>query len=481
MKKNPNILLLVNDHQAYYGHEERYGIRRPYYKKLADQGVDFKRAYCTTPLCCPSRRTMASGLYTCHHGQLSGQTDIAYSYETYFDRLRDVGYQLHYYGKWHAGKGTPADFGADGIFCEDYGNPYLFPSYQEYLERFHLPFPQAVIEHNWCTPGWIDDITEREVYRLDRPTMNECVSGILTTPKETHEAFYLAYEACRALETCKAQGQPFFMAVEFWGPHQPYLPTREYADLYDPKKIGEYPSFRDDLSQKPDIYQFEGGRGISRDYRIDLKNQIPWSTWAETMSRCYGQITMTDEAGGQILEKLEELGLAEDTLIIWTTDHGDALASHGGHFDKDAYMAEEVLRIPFAMRFDGQIPAGETCEALVTNADLAPTMLAAAGTGFTKPVDGKNLLSLWADGTRQDVPWRTQVYAESFGHHIPHRARAIMDDRYKYVRNEGQKEELYDLMEDPYELTNLALTKGYPEVLIQKRKELDEMIVREEL
>ncbi len=479
MKKQPNILLLVNDHQAYYGHEKRYGIKRPFYKGLAEKGVDFTRAYCTTPLCCPSRRTMVSGLYTCHHGQLSGQSDVDYTYETYLDKLKDAGYQLYYYGKWHTGKGTPRDFGAEGVFCEDYGNPYLLPSYQAYLREKNLPFPKAIIEHNWCTPGWIDDIVESQEYRLDRHTMNECISGILTTPRETHEAFYLAYEAGRRLEICKEQDQPFFLAVEFWGPHQPYLPTREYADLYNPEEIEEYPSFRDDLSQKPEIYQFEGSRGISRNYRIDLSNPVPWKTWAETMSRCYAQITMTDEAGGRILEKLEELGLAKDTLIIWTADHGDGLACHGGHFDKDAYMAEEVLRIPFAMRYDRHIPAGNVSEALITNADLAPTILAAAGTGFTNSVDGKNILTLWEKDRGKEIQWRDQVYAESFGHHILHRARVMTDARYKYVRNEGQKEELYDLLTDPYELSNLALKEEYRNLLKIKREALDQMIERE--
>lgn len=478
MDRQPNILLLVNDHQAYYGHEKRYNIQRPFYKKLARQGVDFNRAYCATPLCCPSRRTMVSGLYTCHHGQLSGQTDVEYSYETYLERLKNAGYQVYYYGKWHTGKGTPQDFGAEGVFCEDYGNPYLLPAYQEYLEKLNLPFPKAMIEHNWCTPGWIDGIAEGEEYRLDRPTMNECISGILTTPKETHEVFYLAYEACRKLEECRDNNQPFFMAVEFWGPHQPYLPTKEYADLYDPKMIEEYPSFRDNLKQKPDIYQFEGGRGISKNYKIDLENKVSWKIWAETMSRCYGQITMTDEAGGQILNKLEELGMAENTLIIWTADHGDALACHGGHFDKDAYMAEEVLRIPFAMRYDGCIPKGEVSDALVSNIDLAPTMLEAAGTNFNRHVDGTSLLNIWKN---EEKSWRKQIYAESFGHHIPHRARVLIEERYKYVRNEGQIEELYDLVCDPYELHNLALDQEYAEKLLEKRGELDEMIEKEQL
>ena len=182
--------------------------------------------------------------------------------------------------------------------------------------------------------------------------MNECVAGILTTPKETHEAFYFAYEACERLQKLKDSKKPFCLQVEFWGPHQPYLLTKEYADMYPPENIKEYPSFHDNLSGKPDIYHFEGEKGISKNSRIILNNSIPWEKWANTMSRCYGQITMTDEAGGKIIDKLEELDMMKDTLVIWTTDHGDAIASHGGHFDKDAYMVEETLRIPFAMRCD---------------------------------------------------------------------------------------------------------------------------------
>lgn len=470
MKKN--ILLLVNDHQAYYGHDQRYGIRRPAYEKLAAQGVHFPQTYCSTPLCCPSRRTMVTGLYTAHHGQLkNGRTP--FTYETCLEKLRETGYDVFYYGKWHAGVDMPSDFGAEGIFCEGYGNPYLLKEYGEYLKRHNLPFPRMKVEHNWCTPGWIDDIEEGMEYELSRPEMNECISGLLTTPKETHEAFFFAHEACRKLDELVDNERPFCMEVHFWGPHQPYTPTPEYAALYPPEKLEEYPSFRDDLREKPDIYHFEGGRGISENYRIKLDNDVPWSTWAETMSRCYGQITMVDEAGGMILDKLEELGLAKDTLVIWTTDHGDALASHGGHFDKDAYMVEETLRIPFAMRCDGVVPAGTVSPALVSNVDLAPTMLAAAGTCFREPVDGKNLFDLF---TNPEQPWREQVYSESFGHHVPHRAQMLADKRYKYVRNQGQLEELYDLQNDPYEMHNLALREEYSELLENKREQLDTFI-----
>ncbi|MEM8863407.1 MAG: sulfatase-like hydrolase/transferase, partial [Chloroflexota bacterium] len=80
----------------------------------------------------------------------------------------------------------------------------------------------------------------------------------------------------------------------------------------------------------------------------------PWSEWQKMLALCYAQITLVDEAGGRILAKLDELGLAENTLVIWTADHGDALACHGGHFNKRCYLPEEVMRVPLAIRWPGK-------------------------------------------------------------------------------------------------------------------------------
>ena len=251
---------------------------------------------------------------------------------------------------------------------------------------------------------------------------------------------------------------------------------REYSDLYDPASIPVYPSFEDDLSTKPDVYHFEGGKGISEGYRILQPNPVPWDQWAKTLSRCYGQITLTDEAGGLILDKLEELGLAENTLIIWTADHGDGLACHGGHFDKDAYLAEEVMRIPAGVRFDGQLPAGVISHALVSNVDFAPTILDAAGTRFGGQVDGRSLLSIFRTGER---PWREVLYGETFGHHFKHRGQMMVDRRHKYVKNKEQMEELYDLYQDPYEMDNLALKPDRQQLLSDMRERLESWI-REE-
>ena len=108
---------------------------------------------------------MVSGLYTYNHGQ-NNNGDVDFTYETYIERLKQEGYYVYYYGKRHAGKGTAGYFGAEGVFCENYGNPYLHPEYKEYLKEYNLPFPKALMENDWCTPGWIDDIVEGEEKNL---------------------------------------------------------------------------------------------------------------------------------------------------------------------------------------------------------------------------------------------------------------------------------------------------------------------------
>jgi arylsulfatase A-like enzyme len=177
-----------------------------------------------------------------------------------------------------------------------------------------------------------------------------------------------------------------------------------------------------------------------------------------------------DEAIGKILDKLKELGLEENTMIIWTSDHGDALASHGGHFDKDVYLPEEMIRIPFFIRFPGKIPEGIASEKLVSNIDVAPTILDAAGTRFSEPVHGRSVLSIFEEAQNQ---WREDLMCETNGHITRHLGRALIYDGFKYIYNEDALDELYNLEEDPYELHNLIYNEKYKEILSEMKNRLE--------
>lgn len=460
----PNIIMLVNDHQAYYGHPM---VKRPNFERLAGEGVKFTKAYCSCPLCCPSRKSMLTGKFPSRHGQLENAVKTeADSEETYYERLQEQGYDLYYYGKWHASLGTPAELGCGGVSYPDYANPYRQKEYYEYIKRKGIQAAKMVVEKNFWSDSLLHHVKEGELYDFPGKMTNEALSGILVTGKESHEAFYLADMACAKLEELaesqKESGQPFCLRVDFWGPHQPYHPTQEFVDLYPPETIPERQNFRDTLENKPESYKFDTGAGISLGNQLIQPNPMPWEEWQQILSRCYGQITLIDEAGGQILDKVKELGLDENTLILWSADHGDALACHGGHFDKNCYLPEEVLRIPLAVKYPPVIPAGAVSEALVSNVDFAPTILDAAETKFKGRVDGQSLLKLFHKETNS---WRTIVQAETNGHLTPWLGRMGTDGRYKFVYNKGDINELYDLERNPWELHNLIEEIKYVRII----------------
>ncbi|MEM7343619.1 MAG: sulfatase-like hydrolase/transferase [Chloroflexota bacterium] len=460
----PNILFLLNDHQLYYRHGWDRGprIQRPYFDKLAAEGVTFNRAYTACPLCSPARRTMLTGLFPHNHGQLQNSPEHPFTHQTYYDPLAEQGYRNFYYGKWHAGPGIAADHHCEGFSQPGYGNPYLSKTYQQYLKVNGLPHPKIIIERDFSHEN---RRLSGERYTQTDVGHWEHMTGIMDAPDDAHEAFFLANLACGRLRDIAQSDsdQPFSLRVDFWSPHQPYFPTQRYADLYRPEDIPEYGSFHDDLTDKPTIYQTELNYPMGDELgKIIHPNPLPWTEWQKIIAKCYAQITLTDAAGGRILETLDELGLADNTIVIWAADHGDALACHGGHFNKRCYLPEEVLRIPLAIRYPGVIPAGQGSDHLVSNIDLAPTILAAAGTSFSTSVDGRSLLPV---ATGKATSWRNDLLCETNGHYDSVIGRVIVTERYKYITTQGDLDELYDLQTDPYELTNLATSLNHIEVL----------------
>jgi len=470
-KNRPNIVFLLNDHQLYYRHGWDAGPRpqRPHFDRLASGGVEFTRAYTACPLCMPARRTMLTGVFPHNHRLLQNdETQVPSAHEVYLDVLARAGYRNYYFGKWHAGPGDAHDHGCEGFSYTSYNNPYTKPEYKAYLEERGLPPAGHLIERVFAQWRKRKPMRVGEVYRCEDVWCNEHASGLTVTPKETHEAFFLANLACDALRQAAHDGGPFALRVDFWGPHQPYFPTKEFADLYDPATIPEYGNFGDDLAKKPDVYRREWNQPMSDNGRIILPSALEWSEWQKVLARCYAHVTMVDAAGGLILDALDELGLAEDTFVIWTTDHGDALACHGGHFDKASYMPEEMMRVPMAVRWPGRIERGQRSEQLVSLIDVAPTILDVAGTPSDGAVDGLSLLPICTG----DAEWRDDLMGETHGHGEDVEGRMLVTDRYRYVATRGQMHELYDLEKDPYELTNLIEDAAHTDTLADLRRRL---------
>jgi arylsulfatase A-like enzyme len=479
MTQRPNIIYILNDHQAFYGHGKSVGgpkIHRPNFEKLANRGIEFTQAYTACPLCGPARRSMLTGLFPHNHGEIHNETNHKYDKEVYFNILANVGYNHYYYGKWHAGRGSALDFQCEGYSSGSrYGNPYTSHEYKKYLKENNLPFIQAKIQKNFLGPEHpytrTLGIQEGELHTPNFPILSQETTGIMTTPKETHEAFFLASLACEKLQEIARNNKstPFHLRLDFWGPHFPYFATQEYIDMYDPKDILELPSFRDNLQNKPEIYKSSHHFPISENGKLIYPNPLPWTEWQKVLAHNYAQQTLIDEAGGMVLSTLEDIGLLDNTIIIWASDHGDSVGCHGGHFDKDAFMPQEMVRIAMVVSYSDYFYKREKCDKLVSNLDLAPTFLEVAGTNFKETVDGRSIIPLCKE---KNVLWRDDLMCETFGHWSNHLGHLIVTDRYKYIWNDGDLDELYDLKEDPFELNNLINIVEYKDILNNMKKRL---------
>jgi arylsulfatase A-like enzyme len=240
--------------------------------------------------------------------------------------------------------------------------------------------------------------------------------------------------------------------------------------LYNPEDIPQHPNFIDDLDTKPKLYRKQNGDLISKGKHLIEPNPLPWSRWQKLLAINYAEQTLIDEAVGVLLDTLEDLELSENTVIIWSADHGDAVGCHGGHFDKDAYMPQEVIRIPMAIRWPNEISSGQENEEFVSNIDLGPTFLDIAGTSFSKEVDGESLLPLCKGASRD---WREEQFCETHGHFTQIVGRVLITEQYKYIFNEGDMNELYDLNADPFELNNLINQEEFTDIAKDMKSRLE--------
>ena len=456
MATKPNILWLNTDHYAYAHHFSlhRELLHTPTFDRLCAEGLCCENAYTVCPLCTPARASLVTGQYPHRHGILNNEgwggsrSDFKPDAPLYSHTLREAGYDPVFLGKWHAvgkGSGTAQDHGFNGWTLPGYGFPYATPAYREYLQEQQLPQPEVDVEWHLNDPSKTGRVRLMEepnvVYR-----MGSC--GVLLSPRETHEAYFLAHLANRYLEEHVHNGQPFCLRVDTWGPHQPYYVAAPFASTVNPQDIASYPNFSHTLLDRPAHH---------RDFQelITRKATVrAWKEWQPIVARCYEHIALVEHALSTILETLDRLGLRENTLVIYSADHGDILASHGGLFDKGWLMVEETMRIPFAVRWPQRVTPGGKSEALITNLDIVATLLDVAG-ATPGDRDGQSLLPLIQESDGSAPAWREDLMLESHGHYERWVFQRMLRWRnWKYVAHLDDKDELYDLETDPYELCN---------------------------
>ena len=414
----PNILLFVLDQQRYdcLAPARLVKVHTPNIDRLAKQGCWFERAYTPIPTCCPARQSLLSGQWAERHGGL-WNFDIAlpvrlFEAPTWSQQLASAGYRCGYVGKWHVHPNkSPLEFG--------YQEFVSVADYADWRRTQNLPDPVT------ATGAWL--------------------GGHDPVPTSYSRTHWHAQQSIELIERFANTGTPWHVRLDFEEPHLPCYPTARFAALYDPAHIAPWANFGDEFANKPYIQ-----KQMKRTWGIDT---MTWDDWAPVVARYLAMVSQVDDAVGTVLDAVERLGLANDTLIIFTADHGDACGSHG-LIDKHYVMYEEQLRVPLVLKWPGHVPPGTRCDAFVIHGlDGAATISDAAACPPLADVQGHSLLPLAAG--RRPANWRRFAYSSYNGQQFGlYCQRMIRDQRWKYIWNPTDLDELYDLEADPAELHN---------------------------
>lgn len=433
----PNVLWIGVDQLRYDtpGYSGNNICKTPNLDALSKRGVNFARAYTTCSLCTPARASMLTGRFAFTHG-MGTNCDLYHALARELPdpsmllhrRLQKRGYRCGLVGKWHVGTELSAvDYGFEGMDLPGYGDIKNYPGYLQYLAKNNLKFSA---------------VKEPIFGNFKNKTL---LAGKWDGPVESTPTYYVATEAINLLEKYAAGNQPFMLDCQFWGPHSPHLPAGRFIGMHDRSLIEPWVNFRDDYKKKP--------ARITR-FRSSFYRNLPdnWASWQEIVGLYYDFTAMVDDQIGRILDRLDELGLSKNTIVVFESDHGDMTGTHGGLFDK-GFIYEEAHRIPMIIAWPEQFKGDRTSDAFVYNMDIFPTLLDILGQP-DESLDGISLLPILQG--KRFAKDRDAIYLEFHGLRCLYSQRALVTkDGYKYIFNPSDFDEVYDLNTDPGELNNL--------------------------
>jgi arylsulfatase A-like enzyme len=448
--KRPNILIFQNDQEQGAVVGPGHPCSTPTVDRLAREGVRFSQAYTVAAHCCPSRATFMSGLYPSRHGIYNNVLNTAAIHTSLNDGvtlfsevLADAGYALAYAGKWHvcADEGPAdrgwVDYGATSIGGRDYNGT----TWEGWRERAQTPEPDTPRERGEVLrPGW---------GRLKLYGTGETSDEARPYTRGDHE---IVQAGLRALGDLTAGERPWCLYIGPNGPHDPYIIPEHYANMYDPDEVELPVNWRDDMQDKPRVYQRQR----------QLWDQFTEREYREAVAHYWGYCTMQDDLLGLVLGALDATGQAENTLVLFSSDHGDYAGAHG-LFAKGVAAFDECYRVPCIMRWPAGIAdPGREVSALVTHADMAPTFVGLAG-GVMPACSGRSLTPFLHGDT--PVDWPDAIYTQLNGVELYYSQRVVRTHRWKYVYNGYDLDELYDLARDRACMLNRAADPAYDAVV----------------
>lgn len=451
MPKRPNILIFMTDQERGDVVEPGHPCMTPHADRLAAQGVRFTRAYTPYAHCCPSRATFMTGLYPSRHGVFNNvltETAINLGLRagvvTFSEQLRDAGYKLTLCGKWHVSREErPSDRGWDERAVTATAGTWHTRRVHEWRDGPRTPDTPADARPagHVQRPGWGDFV----LYATEPD------GG----PKgyENQHDHQVVQAAVATLHDYAQQDDPWCLFVGPIGPHDPFIVPERYAKLYDPADIPLPPSYGDTLDDKPRVYQR---------HRRQLWDQLSEDEVRASIAHYWAYCTLEDAMLGEVLDALDATGQADDTVVIFMSDHGDYCGDHGLYLKgvpafKGAYHVPCIVRWP-----NGLADPGRTVDEFVTLADFAPTFLELAGVEHDIRFSGRSIVPFLRG--ESPVDWPRVCFTQFNGVELYYTQRSVTTKEFKYVFNGFDFDELYDLRGDPHEMTNVADDPAYADV-----------------
>ncbi|MBK1670951.1 choline-sulfatase [Rhodovibrio sodomensis] len=434
----PNILFVMADQVGapalpIYGHPV---MKTPNLERLAAGGTVFENAYCNSPLCSTSRVSMLSGRLASELDAYDNASEFPAAVPTFAHYLRSLGYRTCLSGKMHL-------VGPDQLH-----------GFEERLTTDFYP-----VDFGW-TPNWekqweklsffhnMDSVTKAGVCARSMP--------IDYDDETTYQAQRRLYDYARD----RADARPFFMTVSLTHPHDPYATTREYWDRYDDSEI-DMPSVPHIPPERRDPHS----RRLFYHYGMH-EQEVTDADIVKARHAYYGMTTYVDDKLGQLMDTLERSGMADDTIVIFSADHGDMLGERGMWYKMSFY--EWSASVPFVVRHP-DVDGGKRVESAMSLIDLFPTLVEFAGGGKPDPECAPHLKGqsvaplLQGDSTG----WPDTVYSEYLGEGAAGPCLMVRKGRHKYVYSAGEPDsagdppQLFDLKDDPKELDDRAGRDDY--------------------
>ncbi len=469
----PNFLIFIVDQMNSFslrchGNPD---VQTPNLDRLCEQGVSFERSYCSNPVCSPSRATLHTGLTPRQHGLITNGCRLSPHLPTLPQVLVESGYRTHCVGKIHLqpfsngehdANGRPISWESRDLWNQGVIKSLPHPYYGYQSTDFvgghvHYVNGDYVNDVEIAHPGTRAKLSKAKAYF----SLPEGQTWRMPIESELHYNHWIVDRSIAFLDSVQAH-ESFFLVTSFPDPHHPFAACRPYSELYDPAKITLPPTW----NERQDLCDF-----------LAERDQSSWASWdeailRESIAQTYGMITHIDENIGRVLGHLEQTGLANNTVVVFLSDHGDYLGSHHLLL-KGPWPYEQVVRVPFIWK-DPHGLAQSRRQDVVSLLDFVPTILDYAGIGQERfdlreernsdfpGLPGRSLHDAIERGDGLDDVGVLVEFDEDFLQGTMCRYRMLISSRFKLCQYGGTGDGiLIDLEQDPYERENLWSNPAY--------------------